>query len=371
MDRLLLVGVSVRSLAQSAARGGYRTYCLDWFADTDTVACCEDCLVVGGTLGFDERRLRAAMDRVAPRGKRNAVIYAGGFDSRPDLLDELADGRRLVGNDPETLRRVNRPRTFLGLLDELAIPYPDTREDPPESGDWLRKQGFSEGGSGVRRHDRDAPPLPPDEHEYFQRFIDSPPRSLLFLANRRAIEVVGFNRLLTSSHDPLHPFRFAGAITDSLISPEHTGAIEHHALQLSRALNLVGLNSLDFLIDSGGCRILELNARPSATLALHDQAVPNGLVDAHLKSCRGTLPHPRPATNAPDRGFRTVFAPRPLAVPKRFEWPRWTADRPRSGIEIGRDEPICTVRAEGASPHQVERLLAQRQREMLAELMLY
>ncbi|MFO1418619.1 MAG: ATP-grasp domain-containing protein [Methylotetracoccus sp.] len=371
MDRLLLAGVSVRSLAQSAARGGYRTYCLDWFADTDTAACCMDCLVVGGSAGFDERRLRAAADRLAPRGTHSALIYGSGFDSRPDLLDELANGRQLIGNDPETLRRVNQPRTFLGLLDELAIPYPDTREDPPASGDWLRKQGFSEGGSGVGRHDPDAPPLPAHEHGYFQRFIDAPPRSLLFLANQRDIVTVGFNRLLTSSHDPLHPFRFAGAITDSRIAPEYANAIERFALRLTRALHLVGLNSLDFVIDSTGCRVIELNARPSATLDLHDRTTPNGLVDAHLKCCRGTLPPPRPAANAPDRGFRTVFAPQPLMMPNGFDWPRWTADRPRSGTEIGRDQPICTVRAEGASPDQVDRLLTQRQREMLAALMLY
>lgn len=399
-ERFLLIGYSARMLAQAAARAGLRTLTVDLFADEDTRAYAEQWRTIpASSEGFDEDALLSAADELAPPDGHTGLIYGGGIDTRPGLLERLMRGRILFGNPPETLRMVKTAMVFFSLLDKLGIPYPETRFSPPESYEnWLIKSGCREGGKGVGFCAKNSPM---DADAYFQRQIGGAALSALFLADRKSARIIGFNTQWTSSHDACHPFLFGGAINRAELSDNQRAQIRRHATELTRTAGLIGLNSLDFIPDEGVCRVLEVNPRPSATMALYDADYPRGLLHEHMAACRGNLeivwreksspndPHPAlsrrervcPVTllsgqaasagemlPGPVRAFRIVYAPHRVAMTGSIAWPAWCSDRPSAGTVIPAGEPLCSVQAEGSDREEVEALLKVRATELCARL---
>lgn len=345
-------------LARSAARYGLRPVVLDLYADTDTRQhAAAWAQIPPGSIGFEPAALLAAAARLAPAAQGYALAYGSGLDLAPDLLERLSLGRQVYGNSPETLRLVKSPAAFFNLLDRLAIPYPDTRFEPPsDPRGWLVKPGCGEGGKGVgfcAQFSRAG------AGGYYQRHLPGPPRSALFLADGANARLIGFNTLWTASL-PGQPFLFAGAVNRTDLSPAQCAQLSAYLARLTQAAGLKGLNSLDFMLDEAGtCRVLEINPRPSATLGLYDADFPEGLLARHLRACRGELGAPwHPGVTA--RAFRVWFAGHELTVPESLDWPAWCADRPPAGTLIRAGEPVCSVEAEGVDRSAAERQLRQR-----------
>ncbi|MFZ0693980.1 MAG: aldehyde oxidase, partial [Alphaproteobacteria bacterium] len=115
-NSLLVIASSARALAASGRRGGYQIAALDLFGDEDLaeVAFAFERVARAPTGGFKSRNLVAAANRVAPAfGKpRGGFVYGSGFEDRPELLAELAKGRRLLGNSPTVIARCKNPVGF-------------------------------------------------------------------------------------------------------------------------------------------------------------------------------------------------------------------------------------------------------------------
>src|SRR5262245_9389147 len=153
-DLYLLVALSGRALAVAARRAGRRAAVADLFGDTDTRASAEASLVVAGDFdaGFEAAALLAAAERLAPAASppRCGLVYGSGLESRPDLLAQLAEGRRLFGNAPATVARTKNPRAFFALLDRLGLPYPAISDTAPrDTAGWLMKRIGGSGGGHV------------------------------------------------------------------------------------------------------------------------------------------------------------------------------------------------------------------------------
>jgi predicted ATP-grasp superfamily ATP-dependent carboligase len=356
--RLLLVGLSARMLVRSAQRAGLRAVALDGYGDADTRAAADWAgALPAGPAGFDPAALLDAAARQAPG---LPLVYGSGFDGAPDLLAELARGRTLLGNPPQRVRQMAAPDAFFTLLDRLGIPYPEMRRNPPaDPENWLVKAGCGEGGKRVRFC---ADEKPAGASEYYQRRLPGPALSALFLADGRDARIIGFNTLETVSLAD-RPFLFGGALNRASLDAVQREEVAATIRRLVRATGLCGLNSLDFMPDSRVCRVLEVNPRPSATLALYDADFPEGLLAAHIRACQGHLDD-LPRAGQPVRAFAVAFAPRDIAVPEGVAWPRWCADRPVAGTCIPAGQPFCTVEAEGTDPAAVRELLDQRRRDL-------
>jgi uncharacterized protein len=136
---------------------------------------------------------------------------------------------------------------------------------------------------------------------------------------------------------------------------------------LVRELGLVGLNSLDLIVDGDDFHILEVNPRPGANLDVFDRADPAGLFGLHVAACEGRLPErwtPPPQATA----MSVLYAERPLWVPRRPSWPAWVADRPAPGARIAAGAPICTVLAAGPSCAAVRDAVAARTAQVFSRL---
>lgn len=361
-ERLLLAACSGRMLAVSAARAGIRPVVLDLYADQDTrdhAAACER--IAPGQIGFNPDALLAAAERLAPAQDGFALVYGSGVDIAPDLLERLAVGRQVYGNSPATLRLLKTPTAFFALLDRLAIPYPDTRFAPPENPDgWLIKPGCGEGGKGVGFC---AQVTWATVGDYYQRWLPGSPLSALFMADGRESRMIGFNTLWTASHFG-QPFLFVGAVNRTDLTEAQCAQVADYVARLTRAVGLKGVNSLDFMRDGAMCRVLEINPRPSATLALYDPDIPEGLCARHIRACCGELGGVWPERYRV-RGFRVWFAPSDIVLPMALDWPEWCADRPVPGSLVTAGEPFCTIEAEGADSAAVERLLQHREHTLL------
>lgn len=360
---LLAVGVSVRALAQSARRGGWPVYGIDGFADTDTRSATRRCTRVplsGQGLDADEA-LRAAL----AIGPRAALVYGGGLEGCPYLLERLAHGRALYGNCPATTASVAQPLVFFALLDRLGIPHPAVRFDPAdEHSGWLLKHAGACGGGHVSLWQGDALP----RGTYLQRKCAGVPMSVLFLADGMCSRVVGFSRLLVGGNGVAAPFAYSGAVGHAPIAPAQRKAVEGFVAALVTSLGLRGLNGLDFIVGDAGPLVLEMNPRPTATLELYDVDYREGLVSAHVNACRGRLSDELGITRPVNRGHALVYARRTWRIPRGTKWPPWTSDRPVVGSMVTAGDPVCTVHAEATGEEPVEPLLRERRQAVFDSL---
>jgi uncharacterized protein len=347
-DSILLIAQHVGMMARSLMRAGIRAHAIDQFGDADLFGCVSRYLCVSSNDDrMDGRTLQQAVDLLAPPGCRHGLIVGSGVDTHPEWVRRFAEGRVLLGNSPETLALVNTPSAFFALLDRLSISYPEIIYFPPLISDgWLYKRGCSEGGKGVAFCAPIGSVMQDAQYGYFQRHISGAAMSALFLAYAGQARVIGFNTLWVEA-TPDAPFLFAGAVNVADLTPVQQDLVCNYIARLVEACPLVGLNSLDFVLDEGAVRVLELNPRPSASLMLYDSVVPDGLMRAHIQACLGDAGSEYVA-DGKVRAFRILYAPRVLAVPHEFSWPAWCLDRPRAGASIAVGAPLCTITTQDA-----------------------
>lgn len=367
---LLIVSNSGRAMAESAARGGYRVTVVDAFCDADTRAVASCGCVSMGARGLDAGDLRRAAGRLAAQDGGLGLVYGAGLEHTPETLSWLAGRFRLIGNAPMVLALLADPGRFFALLDGLDIPYPQTRLEPPAPGPgapWLVKEAGTSGGLGVRRW-ADGDSRPHGAH-YFQRFVEGPVLSVLFIANGADCAIIGVNRLRTAPLSGVSCFHYGGAVSQAVLSPVQRAQVERHCRELVRALGLRGVNNLDYVLQGAELRLLELNPRPSATLGLYESRCPGGWMRRHVRACLGELPDGPPESAVDGEpgvsGHRIVYAPHALVIPPLLAWPPWCHDRPLGGTVVAPRMPLCTVSAAEVSTVRTERRLLERERQVL------
>ena len=174
------------------------------------------------------------------------------------------------------------------------------------------------------------------------------PVSMLFVADGKEMQLIGFNRQIIAPTLEL-PYRYAGAVGNVKLPDAAAQTFCDAAKKLTTAMCLRGVNSLDAVLNGNALNILELNPRLSASFELY----PN-IWNAHIQGCNGKLiVLPRFASS---RTKVTIFADAEVEIENNFAWPSWVADIPSNAsidgdsaprnILIQKDAPICTVLAE-------------------------
>jgi len=112
----------------------------------------------------------------------------------------------------------------------------------------------------------------------------------------------------------------------------------------------LGSNGVDFLLTEEGPVVVEVNCRFQGSLDTVECATGINVFEAHLNSFRGLLPS-RPAIKC-TAGRAIIYAPRSLEIKESLLFP-WTADVPRPGSIIERDDPILSIMAKGSNRGEV------------------
>lgn len=373
-------------MAQAARRDGYRVIALDAFGDTDTQRAAHGwrSIAADGSSHVDAPHLLAQLVELAAGdvpGSAPPIGWVAGSDleTQPELLAAGAERLPLIGTAPTAVRRVRDPRLFFDTLGELGLPHPETRFAPPqEPAGWLRKLGRGCGGWHIRRAEGPgaANARPADEAmaPYFQREAPGQPMSALFVARAGGHRLVGINHLIVRALGRF-PHVYRGAVGPVGLPAAAVESLSQAIDALVKAFALRGLCSLDFLWHDDRWSLLEINPRPSASMALYAH---EPLMREHVEACRsearGAEPSveltsaARPITSRPGsavRGIETVFSRQAFvldataaqALQRRGD----CHDLPGPGARFEAGDPVCSVSAVGNNVEEVcERLATQR-----------
>ncbi|ADE16887.1 protein of unknown function DUF201 [Nitrosococcus halophilus Nc 4] len=372
---ILILGTSGRALAQSAAAGGYRVLVADCYADRETRQAASAWIQIPP--GADAEHWHQGITQLLKAETNPAgLVFGSGFENRPELMEELSQRGVLLGNTPHCVRLLKDPRRFFSLLWKLAIPAPEIRFSPPAlPHGWLCKAIGGTGGyhvlpatrwEQVRR--QEGRPLAQERRAsttssyYYQRKLEGQPGSVLFLANGKETQILGYNRLWTAA-TPAAPYRYGGVAAPLNLTPAAATLLRNYLHAMVTATGLRGINGLDFIQEPGGLQILEINPRPPASLNLYQDLL--NPFDAHVKAClEAPLPlRVTPMTTA--HAFSILYAPHPLQIPPNILWPSFCYDLPVARLKIEREEPICSIHARGASIEKCRQLLRRRQQQVL------
>lgn len=336
--RILLAGLTTRALAESAIRAGCDIVTVDYFGDLDQKRLC-------GNVSLRERRAKysAAAILDAARGLRyDALAYTGGLENHPDIVVELAQGRGLLGNGPETLRRIRDPQVLFPFLAARGFAVPRTLwpgSPPPAGGTWLRKPARGGGGQGVRFWERG--PLGPGQ--ILQEFVPGTAASASFVADGRRCAIMGWTEQLVRAGS----FVYAGNILPLDAPPGAFGEVQAMAEALAGEFGLRGVNGFDFVLRDGRPVLLEVNPRYCASMELVERATGTPIFGLHLAACGGEMAAaPLQASGFWGKGI--VYARSAVSVGDSSAWlERGVRDVPHPGEVILKGRPICTVLAWG------------------------
>lgn len=367
-----MAGLSARLLAEAARAAGCEVIALDVFGDNDTRAAARHWARIGepSAMSIDGPRLTRELGLAAAgdaRGRRAIGWIAGtGFEGRSALLDAANEILPLIGNSPQTHARVRDPRHFYARLEALGISHPHTACERPAEAGWLEKDAASAGGWHVRRIAAGNPGcvMRSSAGHYYQREATGEPMSALFLADGRRAGVIGFSRQLVAAMGS-RPYVYRGCVGPIDVNPEVRNGIAAALDALVAEFDLRGLNGVDFLLDGTEFALLELNPRPTASMALFAGAWPGGLIRGHLETSRGAeLRRASPCATGGVSGYEILFASREggidtAAQDAMADW-RWCHDRPLAGTRLSPGDPICSVSAHASGEPAVRKLLSRR-----------
>ncbi len=368
-DCVLIAAQSGRALGMAARRAGLVPLVADLFGDADTRATASDLEVVAGTLrgGMSAAGLFAALERLAADAPREPIglVLGSGFEDRPRLIARLQRRWRILGNAAEAVAAVKDPVQLATACEALGVPFPQVASEVPAgSGGWLIKRIGGSGGIHVHRATTAGPVA---RGCYAMEWRAGDPWSLGFVAYGAGARSIGFSRQWA---DPTKasPYRFGG-IAGPLAPPAGVGeTIERAADDLARHFGLVGLGSLDVLIDGEAWALCEINPRPGASLDVLDRGdLPLMLAHVRAAGCESaTIGHgSAPALGkVPVRACEIVYARRKAVAVGSGGWPEYVFDRPIAGTTISRGAPIATVYADGTTYEEARAAVACRARDL-------
>jgi predicted ATP-grasp superfamily ATP-dependent carboligase len=391
-------------MAESAARAGFAVTSLDAFGDLDHHP---------GVRAYSLPRdfclefSPSAIVEVARTIESDAVAYLSPFENHPALVEQLAEGRQLWGNDAAVLRRARDHR----MLPSIGEVHSDR---------WLLKPRASGGGHGIRWW---TPRDPVPSGSYVQPYIEGAPGSIVFVAaGGNCVPLALTIQLVGEASFGASGFRYCGSI---LCHSERNGAgngqgepchserngagngqgepchserrreapearyrrspegschsersaraapaearnrdrpergLPYSATQLAkdltRRLNLVGVNCIDFIDHDDVAIPVEINPRWSASMELVELAHGISMFGVHAAACTaGKLPsfNADIATIEPmTLGKAIVFARHDVLCGDTSPWldDPDVRDVPHPGERIPAARPVCTVFARGST----------------------
>jgi len=360
----------------AAKRADYTVTAIDAFADKQTVELADETVSIGccGN-GFNAEALLAAVSKL-DASQYLGFVYGSGFEAQPELLQKVADIIPLIGNAPAVVQAVKAPVAFFAALQQGNIQYPELFEQLPANDGadvgvtvYLRKQAGGCGGTHIEFVDDECDK---PSNCYYQQYVAGRSVSLLFVAHDYRITVVGFNEQWVDAVGSM-PFRYGGAVSNIVLPESIKQQLMEAAEKLTVAFGLLGLNSLDAIVQGESVYVLEINPRLSATVDLYamdsyEDAYEN-LLNWHVAACLkdADFKYERTVFMA-SKAHAIVYAPLDLQIAHDFNWPDWVVDNPCSAMQISAGEPVCTVIAIADSPDEAKQLAHIRVKMLQLEI---
>jgi predicted ATP-grasp superfamily ATP-dependent carboligase len=370
-ESLVLVGMNVRPLAQSAVKAGFEVVAIDAFGHLDLPSearCLSLAKDLGGLFPFDPHSWHLRLAQAIRLEKANSLAYSGGFENLPDLVAEMSEDRELLGNSPASLRAVRDPFHLQEVVKSVGMETPQILPPgaQPDPGlRWLHKPLKSGMGHGIEPWDSI---VPDDPESSVQRWVEGVPHSASFIANGEKAQVFSVTHQL--SGDPAFGAQGFAYVGNLLLPHPEAGLLSRLnllATALTQAFGLVGLNGIDFVLNGEQVSILEVNPRYSASMELVEEALGVPILEWHTAGCRRqSLPVLPERRDQNVFGKAVVYARRNGILPDTTHWQvRGRRDVPYAGGSVRAGLPICTVTALGHDQQQCYAYLLAEAEELL------
>ena len=347
---ILVIANSARMLTKLLVDNNFKVIAIDCYGDIDTRAAALDYYCVEHLEGpeFEDLLLQ-----VREQFSVVYVLYGSGFEAHITSLMFLERHFTVIGNSSQQLLELQNKPAFFKTLERNSLPFPKVSFDHhPKNPVGLLKPFTGYGGMDVIFDDAK---ISPDKPYYWQEYIDGEPCSVTFIANGQQHLIVGFNQQRFRQLGD-QPFIFSGLIAQIDLSIEIQNRLAQYIDTLLNCYQLVGICSLDFMIQNQQIYLLEINSRIPASAQLYDSS----LIIDHLSAClKGVLP--QHVTASPKKALHIVYAETQLQIPNDVLWPEWVSDRPPAGRCISQNQPICSIIVDCNSLDNVETLLQHRE----------
>lgn len=331
---VIVVAQSGRFLAQHASAAGYPVRVADCFGDKDTLAVAESWQAIAhldNCAAIAETIIQLSQDEPC------YLLYGTGIELFYPVLAALPAHITVLGNSLTSLQSIHSAEFFAGLQ-RLAIAHPDTRFTlPSQHHGWLSKSLSGFGGHHIQASSttHNTPLV------YYQRKVTGQSGSALFISDGQQA------RLLTTSasfcrQQVSHPYLLQGLSSMFELTEAHSATLLNYLQLITQQWQLVGINSLDFIIDEQQqLLVLELNPRISASAQLLPYDVP--LMLWHQNACHGLLPDTQVKRATTPVHLHTIFSPAQGVIPENVTWPDYCHDLPVSEQVIQQHQVICTA----------------------------
>ena len=359
---IIVAAYSARALASSAAHAGFAALSIDVFGDDDTRETSLASVKLDGGLsdGLDPDKVVGAVELLISAHDPIGLVYGAGFEHQPETIAAIALKTRVFGADAETLKRAKDPLALTRICKENGVRHPQVQFAAPDKPEfWLVKKRGGAGGAHVaaahdsRRASQDC---------YYQLRVTGKNVSALFLATRKKADIIGLSAQWTAPTRAL-PFRYGGAAGPVDVSPAQAEEVARSVAAIAADLDLVGLNSIDFIIADEAVWLIEINPRPGATLDVFESSE-DPLFARHIAACEGSLLST--SRGVPVKAAEIVYAPHDLVVRRQGNWPNWAVDRSAPGTRIAAGDPLCTALASGATVESARACARERARQIIA-----
>lgn len=363
---VIIVGASVRAMASSARRAGYRVIAIDLFGDEDLRALADFVHVVP----FDDypmgiRTFLSAYPEVP-------LSYTGGIENAPELIEQLARHHPLWGNNASITSRVRDVFELFPRLRESGFSSPSLCRQPPldaKDKAWLRKPHRSAGGIHVAVWDQRTV----GDDEYLQEYISGTSYSSLFVARDDATVYLGSSRQLllrdvaSTTDRKERSFQYAGSIGPIHLRDEIVDHIQALGKLLTLQMGLRGLFGIDWIDHCGEVYLIEVNPRFTASSEVLEPTLPHPVFHYHAQAFDSASEAPlvslplnqRQLTGklilfAPWQGVLSLDAPSDRFMDNEICF----ADVPQRNMIIPEGFPILTILTKGRDENSVkERLI--------------
>jgi uncharacterized protein len=352
-QKILIVGVSVRSIVESAVHCNYPVIALDGFGDRDLRAMTETHAL---SQDFHVPYSASALFDASRRLDFDAVAYTSNLENHPEVLDRFAANHRIIGNSPQTVRAVRHWPDLFSRLERAGFSIPETVFDPTEKVNvcrrWLVKPVSSGGGHGVGfwREGTFA-----EKRFMLQQYIPGKACSASFIANGSDAVLVGISEQWAGIEAlGVRRFRYCGnvlplpEILESETGKTTLEQIRRMATFLTREFGLTGANGFDFILHENQVVLIEVNPRYSASMELVERAYDLPVFHLHTEAVlHGRLP--RFTLESQLNGSRffgkaVLFCEKDCVAPEVLDDPAaGLRDMPMPGETMHAGSPFCTL----------------------------
>jgi len=373
---LLLIGMDIIPLANSAKKAGYKVYTVDYFGDHDLKSVSEDSFSIieqkeGSSCGrlsvdFNAEVLLKGAKEISSRNPIDAILLSSGLDDSFEVLSELSRIAPIIGNSPKSIQKVRDKEKFIYDLKRLGVPIPETivADDFLEASRASKDIGYplvvkpikGFGGVGIRKVkspeelEKNFKSLSrPCERILIQEYILGKAASASVVSSRNKSVALTVNEQIIglSSLGQMEPFGYCGNIVPLFMPDNILSTCRELAEKIITHFELVGSNGVDFVISRDGVPyVVEVNPRFQSTLECTENILGINIVEAHVNACTNgsLLKIPKVIPKFCTRLI--LFALYRSVVPDLSRYSE-VRDVPLPGVIIEKGEPVCSIIAEG------------------------